>query len=392
MKTPAVIYLDNHATTPIDQRVLEHILPWMTSDFGNAHSRDHIMGEKSFNAVEVAREDVATLVGAEPNEVIFTSGATESINLAIIGFCLRRQKIGSRIRIALPPTEHNAVIETCREMEHRGLASLRWIKVDYLGRIDVEDVETACREKVELLCVMGANNEIGNIYPIEIIGSIAAQYGTVFFCDGSQSVGKVPIDVGKCQISFLAVSAHKLYGPKGVGALVIRQLDLLSPIQFGGAQERGLRPGTLNVPGIVGLGFACHLRKAEMVTDEASIRDKRDRLQEILSQQIPNLQITGDLNNKLAGNLHVAVADVPNDAVIARVRNRLAISTGSACSSGAESPSHVLRAIEMKEDYIHGALRMCVGKFTTEQDIDEAADILCNAVRQIRGVSQQNCL
>lgn len=382
--TSSVIYLDNHATTPLDPRVLDAMLPWMTSSFGNAHSRDHVLGQQAAHAVESAREDIVDLVGANADNVIFTSGATESTNIAIEGFCLRMQRLGRRTRIALPQSEHAAVIETCQEMERRGIAELRWIRIDQFGRIYMEDVEAICRSGIDLVCVMGANNEIGNIYPVDEIGVIASGHGAAFFCDGSQSIGKVPIDFDKSQVDFLTVSAHKIYGPKGVGALIVREANSIVPTRFGGAQERGLRPGTLNVPGIVGLGIACRLRKIEMEIDEAVVRGKRDQLQVILSQRLPSMRVNGDPISRLAGNLHIAVTEVPNDAVMALLRNRLAISTGAACSSGAESPSHVLRAIGFEEEWINGALRIGIGKFNDERDVREGADILCEAIEQIR--------
>jgi cysteine desulfurase len=358
--------------------------PWMVSFYGNAHSRDHVFGDQAAQAIESAREEVAEIVGASAEDVIFTSGATESANIAIEGFCLRLQKSDKVARIALPPTEHIMVLETCREMARRGLAQINWISVDTMGRIDLTHLESLCRNDIDLVCVMGANNEIGNIYPVNEIGAITAKHGADFFCDGSQSIGKTPFDFEESQVDFLAVSAHKIYGPKGVGALVIREKNSVVPTRFGGDQERGLRPGTLNVPGIVGFGMACRLRQAEMKKDEEIIRARRDRLQAMLTQRLPDIRVNGDPIKRLAGNLHITVRGVPNDAIIARIRNRLAISTGAACSSGSVSPSHVLRAIGMKDDWIHGALRIGIGKFNTDQEIDEAAEILCTAIERVR--------
>lgn len=378
------IYLDNHATTPMDPRVLKSMLPWMGSSFGNAHSRDHALGDQSARAVEAARAEVAALVGAAPDNIIFTSGATESANIAIEGFCLKMKQMGRKVRMALPPTEHLAALETCHEMARRNLAEINWIAVDSLGRVDVAQIETLCRDGINFICIMGANNEIGNIYPVDVIGKISAEYGAAVFCDGSQAIGKIPFDFDKSHVDYLAVSGHKIYGPKGIGSLVIRHTNSVCPTRFGGGHEQNVRPGTLNVPGIVGLGVACRLRQEEMGKDEARIQTMRNRMQMLLSERVSSLKVNGDSISRLAGNLHVAVGGVPNDAVIAQVRDRLAISTGSACSSGSDAPSHVLRGIGLADEWIHGALRIGIGKFNDEQDIEESADALCKAIERVR--------
>jgi cysteine desulfurase len=235
---------------------------------------------------------------------------------------------------------------------------------------------------------MAANNEIGNIYPIEEIGQIAQKYNIPFLCDASQAAGKIPINFKDWGITYLAISAHKLYGPKGVGALIVRKGYQLEPIIFGGGHQKGMRSGTLNVPGIVGLGEACRLRQLEMDIDEKAIAIERDRLQKLLQDLIPDLIVNGDVQSRLAGNLHISIPDIPNSAIIARIRHQLAISTGSACSSGVETPSHVLRAMNLPEDAIAGALRIGLGKFTTDWEIDEAANLLAKAVSQVRLVLQ----
>lgn len=380
---PRVIYLDNHSTTQVDERVVEQMAFWMKTAYGNPHSRDHLFGEEAAAAVENARQSVASLVNASEAGVVFTSGATESINLALRGFCEFNRTKGKDTRIALPPTEHSAVIETCQELNRRSMAALRWLVVDSSGRVDLEDVEAACREGLDLMCLMGANNEIGNIYPWGKIGNITAEHGVGFFCDGSQAVGKTTIEFENSNMDFLAVSAHKFYGPKGIGALIVRDPSILRPIQYGGPHENGLRPGTLNVPGIVGLGYSCRLRQLEMGHDEAIIKTKRDRLESLLLEEIPDMRVNGDPEHRLSGNLHISIRGVPNDAIIARVRDRLAISTGAACSSGIDAPSHVLRAIGLDEDLIDGSLRICVGKFNTDSEIDEAAKIISAAVQSI---------
>ena len=375
------IYLDYHSTTPIDRRVADRIYQTMIENFGNASSIDHEWGDRAATAVNQAAQQVAELVNAFPREILWTSGATESINLAIQGSYPQNT---TSYKIALSPIEHKAVLDTCQALEKQGKVELIYLKINEKGRLDLNDVENICSQGISLLCVMAANNEIGNIYPIEAIGKIAKQYNTPFLCDASQAVGKIPIQFEQWGITYLAISAHKLYGPQGVGALVIRKGNKLTPLLFGGGQQNSIRPGTLNVPGIVGLGEACRLRQLEMTIDETAIAQKRDRLQSLLLKEIPGLILNGDLPNRLAGNLHISIPDIPNSAVIARVRSRLAISTGSACTSGVDIPSHVLRAIGMPSEVIEGALRIGIGKFTTDIEIEQAAEILTIAIQSIR--------
>jgi cysteine desulfurase len=367
------IYLDYHATTPVDPRVADLIHHYLIGEFGNASSTEHEYGDRAEAAVNQAAKHLANLVGASPREIIWTSGATESINLAIQGSLSPHPE--KPHRIAVLPLEHKAVLDTCQALEKRGWVELIYLKVDANGRIDLDFLEQVCDRGLSLLCIMAANNEIGNIYPIQAIGQIARRYRIPFLCDGSQSVGKIPLNFEEWGITYLAISAHKLYAAKGVGALVVRKGYHLEPLIFGGGHQRGMRSGTLNVPGIVGLGEACRLRQAEMAVDERVIAAKRDRLQFLLSHAIPSLVINADLEHRLAGNLHISVPGVPNSAVIARIRHQLAISTGSACSSGVEAPSHVLRALQLPEDLVTGALRISIGKFTTDDEIDRAAEI-----------------
>ncbi|MBW4582254.1 MAG: cysteine desulfurase [Tildeniella nuda ZEHNDER 1965/U140] len=378
------IYLDYHATTPVDPRVADRIYHYMTIEFGNASSVDHEYGDRSEDAVKQAAKHVAALIGASPREIIWTSGATESINLAIQGSLPSNPE--KPHRIILLPLEHKAVLDTCQALARRGWAELIYLQVDSKGRLDFDHLEQVCMEGVSLLCVMAANNEIGNIYPIQKIGQIAQRYGIPFLCDGSQAVGKTPIQFEEWGITYLALSAHKLYGPKGVGALVVRRGYYLEPLLFGGGHQKGMRSGTLNVPGIVGLGEACRLRSLEMEEDERSIAIKRDKLQALFLERIPGLVVNGDINYRLAGNLHISVPGIPNSAVIARVRHRLAISTGSACSSGVELPSHVLQALRLPEIVVDGALRIGLGKFTTEEEICDAVVILSETIAQIQQV------
>lgn len=382
------IYLDYHATTPVDSRVAEKMLHYMTTEFGNASSIDHVYGDRAEKAVSQAASQVAELIGASRKQVIFTSGATESINLAIQGSLFANASANEPPRIAVSPIEHKAVLDTCHALAKKGVAELVYLGVDSQGRLDLDELEQVCATGVALLCVMAANNEIGTIYPIQNISKIAQHYHIPFLCDASQAVGKIPINFEEWGITYLAISAHKLYGPKGVGALVMSRGYRLEPILFGGGHQQGIRSGTLNVPGIVGLGEACRLRQLEMVEDEGKIAQLRDKLQGLLLDKIPGLVINGDKSDRLSGNLHISVPDIPNSAVIARVRDRLAISTGAACSSGVETPSHVLQGLGLPSNIIDGALRIGFGKFTTELDINRTAEILGSAVHAIRAVME----
>ena len=378
------IYLDYHATTPVDRRVADRVYQYMTEEFGNASSTDHEYGDRAEEAIKQAAKNVATLIGASPREIIWTSGATESINLAIQGSLPSNPE--KPHRIALLPLEHKAVLDTCQALEKRGWAKLLYLKVDSKGRLDFDHLEQACMEGLSLLCVMAANNEIGNIYPIQAIGKIAKRYNIPFLCDASQAVGKIPIQFEDWGITYLAISAHKLYGPKGVGALVVCKDYHLEPLLFGGGHQKGMRSGTLNVPGIVGLGEACRLRSLEMEEDERTIAAKRDLLQTLLLEKIPELVVNGDKSSRLAGNLHISIPGIPNSAVIARVRSQLAISTGSACSSGVEAPSHVLQALDLSPGITEGAIRIGIGKFTTDEEIKEAALVLSDAIARVSKV------
>jgi cysteine desulfurase len=378
------IYLDYHSTTPVDPRVAEKILHYMTTCFGNANSTDHIYGDEAGEAVSQARYNIAELVGATPREVVFTSGATESINLAIQGSKIFSNNYPTKPRIAILPLEHKAVLDTCYALAKKGFIEIIKLQVDSMGRLDLAHLEQVCALGLSLLCIMAANNEIGNTYPIEKVGKIAQKYNIPFLCDASQAAGKIPINFENWGITYLAISAHKLYGPKGSGALVVRKGHHLNPILFGGGHQNGIRSGTLNVPGIVGLGEACHLRLLEMDEDEKAIACLRDRLQSLLIDKIPGLIINGDLSCRLAGNLHISIPDVPNSAIIARVRSKLAISTGAACSSGVQTPSHVLQAMALSSNVIEGALRIGIGKFTTFEEIEQATEILATAVSLTR--------
>lgn len=379
------IYLDHHATTPADPRVVAVVVNHLTAAFGNAHSVDHDFGAEAEFAVQHARSAVAALIGADsPRSVIFTSGATEALNLGIQGFVREHANPGAPMRIALTHVEHRAVIEACEALAREGLADLDYIRVDHAGRINVSDFDSACRAGAGLACVMAANNEIGTIYPIAELAKIAAEHGTVLLTDATQAAGRIQLKFSEWGVGLLAVSAHKMYGPKGVGALVLAPTIRIRPLFFGGGHERGLRPGTLDVPGIAGFGEACRLRSLEMETDESVIAARRDRLWKRIRTALPETVLNGDPTSRLAENLHISIPGIPNTAVMARIGHRLAASTGSACSSGTVAPSHVLRALNLPEDLIEGALRFGVGKATTEHEIDAAADLIVGAVHAIR--------
>ncbi|MCG6134532.1 MAG: cysteine desulfurase [Nostoc sp. LLA-1] len=375
-----IIYLDYHSTTPVDPRVAEKVMYYMTTAFGNANSVDHGYGDTAAKAVKQARQQIAELINASPKEIIFTSGATESINLAIQGHIAQQN---TPAKIIVSPVEHKAVLDTCKALAKKGLAEIIWLKVNQQAQIDLEHLEKVCCEGASLLCVMAANNEVGTIYPIEKIGAIASSYNIPFLCDASQAVGKIPLNFQDWGITYLAISGHKLYAPKGVGALVVRKDHDLPAMIYGGGHEQGLRSGTLNVPGIAGLGEACRLRGLEMEADEKAIAQLRDTLQNLLQSNIPDLVVNGDLNNRLSGNLHISIPNIPNSAIIARIRHQLAISTGAACSSGVVAPSHVLQSLNLSENMIEGALRIGVGKFTTKAEIERTSSLIISAINEI---------
>ncbi len=384
------IYLDNHATTKVDPRVAQKILYFMTEQYGNSSSIEHIYGNKAEDAIKEAKQHIASLVGCRSDEIIFTSGATESINLAIQGHVLSNLKKSKKVKIALSPLEHKAVIETCESLAQNYKITLKYLKVDKFGQTDLEDLERICKKGISLICIMSANNEIGTIYPVEKIGKIASKYNVAYICDGSQSIGKVEMNFSDWGITYLTISAHKMYGPKGCGALIIKKGIQIEPIIFGGGHQKGIRPGTLNVPGIVGLGETCRLRHIEMAKDEKAIREKRDLLENILKSKFTDIIINGDIKNRLAGNLNISIPCIPNDVLIARVNKKLAISTGSACSSSIIQPSHVLRAIGLSDEIINSSIRIGVGKFNTKAEMVDAANILSSEILKIKSFFTHN--
>lgn len=377
--TTLPIYLDYHATTPVDPRVAAIVLRVMTADFGNANSAEHVYGDVAAELVDVARSHVAALVGADPEMVNFTSGSTESIRLAIGHAVSVSRKLP--LRVVATAVEHRSVLDTLTAHEARGDVAVRLLPVDRCGRLDLEALERACRQGADLICVMAANNEVGVIYPVEQVGQIAARFGARSLVDATQAAGHIPIRADEWNITYLTLSAHKIYGPKGVGALI-------APRAFGARSSHhrvlGVGEGTPNVPGIAGLSEACRLRGLELATDERCMATQRDRLQALLLAGIDGLVVNGDPEHRLSNNLHVAVLGVPNNAVIARLRRQVALSSGAACSSGAESPSHVLRAMGLTHEIQDSALRISNGKFTTDDEIERAAEHITSAVASVR--------
>jgi cysteine desulfurase len=379
LPNPPPIYLDYHTTTPVDPRVAAVIVHTMTTAFGNANSVEHVYGEVAAALVTDARHEVAALMHADPEGVHFTSGSSESIRLALAHAVAGRGQ--SPLRVAVTTVEHRAVLDAIAVHERRGEVTVRWLPVDGRARLDMAALEAACHDGIDLVCVMAANNEVGTLYPVEEIARIAGQAGARTLIDATQAAGRVPIQAAAWELTYLTVSAHKIYGPKGVGALIVPPELHVRP-SYGSTPGTG--DGTPNVPGIVGLGEACRLRCLEMADDEPRIVAQRDRLEGLLRAGIPDLVINGDRACRLSQNLHVSVPDVPNDSVIARLRHHVALSTGAACSSGAHTPSHVLRAMGVAEAVQEGALRMGIGKFTTDKDIERAAAHIVEAVATLR--------
>ena len=351
----------------------------MLNVFGNANSVDHTHGEAALELVERATAEVADLVGSDAAGVRFTSGSTESIRLAVgHAVATRRNRVS---RIAATKVEHQAVLDAIGIAVRSGVAEVLWIDVDAEANLRAESLHAALRENVDLVCVMGANNEVGTIYPVEQIARDVHLAGAKLLVDGTQAVGRVDLKVLDWGLDYLAFSSHKIYGPKGVGALAVNNAAVHSEIT-----DHVLgHDGTLNVPGIAGFGEACRLIGAEGASDERRIRVCRDRLEARLLHDIPAIVVNGNRGNRLAHNLHLSVPGVPNDAVIARLRNKVAVSTGAACSSGAQTPSHVLKAMGLSEDMQEGAIRIGLGKCTTQDDVDRAAAEIVAAVREVSG-------
>jgi len=380
------VYLDNAATTAVDPAVLEAMLPYFCKRFGNAASIHHDFGCQAQQAVQKARGQVAVLINADPGEIIFTSGATESNNLAIKGPAEKLRDKGTHIITC--SIEHKAVLDSCKYLETRGF-EVTYLPVDSLGMLDLAQLEEAITEKTLLISIMAANNEIGTINPIAEIGAIANQHKVLFHCDATQAVGKIPIDVQGCGIDLLSLSAHKIYGPKGIGALFIRRGrpgNRPAPQMHGGGHEKGYRSGTLNVPAIVGLGKACELCGANMVREGERLGKLSQKLLRLISENIDHIRINGHLENRLGNLLNMTFEFVEGEGVMLAMPD-VAVSSGSACTSATLEPSYVLRAMGVSDELAHGSLRFSLGRFNTEQEIDRAAQSVIRAVKKMRDLS-----
>ena len=384
MKLP--IYLDNHATTPLDPRVLQAMTPYFTEHFGNAASRNHAFGWQAEEAVEKARKQIADLVGANPKEIVFTSGATESNNLAIKGVAQMYSEKGNHIITAA--TEHKAVLDTCKHLEKEG------IRVTYLplqadGLVDLDMLLEAMTDKTMLVSIMYANNEIGVLQPIAEIGKLCKERGILLHTDATQAVGKVPVHVMKDNIDLMSMSAHKMYGPKGVGALYVRRKGprvQITPQIDGGGHERGMRSGTLNVPGIVGMGEACAICQREMADESDRLRRLRDKLRAKLEAELDEVFINGTMERRLPNNLNMSFAYVEGESLLMGI-NDVAVSSGSACTSATLEPSYVLKALGVGDDLAHTSIRFGIGRFNTEEEVDYVADRMIEVVRKLRDLS-----
>jgi len=386
MSVKLPVYMDNHATTPVDPRVLDAMLPYFTEKFGNAASRNHEFGWQAEEAVETARGQVARLIHASPREIIFTSGATESINLALKGVIEAHRTDG--VDIITQASEHKAVLDTCKRLEKSG-CQVTYLPVDKDGLIDLEDLRRAITPRTILISIMHANNEIGVIQPIEEIGTIAKEKKVFFHVDAAQSVGKIPVDAEKFGIDLLSISAHKLYGPKGVGALYVRRKDPhieLAALIDGGGHERGLRSGTLNVPAIVGFGKACAICQKEMTGESERLGRLRDRLKEAITSRLDDIFINGSMLHRLPNNLNLSFAGIEGDALLMGI-NDVAVSSGSACTSATLEPSHVLRALGVSEDLPHSSIRFGLGRFNSEEEADYVANRVVETVKRLRELS-----
>jgi cysteine desulfurase len=380
------IYMDNHATTPMDPRVLEAMLPFFTAKFGNAASRNHSFGWEAEQAVEQAREQIAKLIGATAKEIIFTSGATESNNLAIKGIAEMYRERGNHIITQV--TEHKAVLDTCKRLEKAGYR-VTYLPVKADGLVDIEDLKRAIDDKTILVTIMFANNEIGVIQPVAEIGRLCHERGVIFHTDGVQAVGKIPVDVNAMQIDALSLTAHKIYGPKGVGALYVRRRNprvQISEQINGGGHERGMRSGTLNVPGIVGLGKACELAREEMESETKRLLAMRDHLKQKLESKLDYIHVNGTMEHRLPGNLNMSFVYVEGESLLMGI-NDVAVSSGSACTSATLEPSYVLKALGLGDDVAHSSIRFGLGRFNTQAEVDYVADKVIDVVQKLRELS-----
>ena len=382
-----VVYMDNHATTPMDPRVLEAMLPYFTEKFGNSASRNHQFGWDAEAGVDTAREQIARLIHAKSKEIIFTSGATESDNLALKGVVEFYKDKGNHIITAV--TEHKAILDTCKALERAGKATVTYLPVDQKGSVDLDDLRRAITDKTILISLMHANNEIGTIHPLREIGRIAKEKGVFFHTDATQGVGKIAVDVEDMGIDLMSFTAHKIYGPKGCGGLYVRSKGprvRLTPMMDGGGHERGMRSGTLNVPGIVGLGRAAEICRTEMDADTRTQLALRERLHKGLFEQLDEVYLNGHPTERLPGNLNVSFAYVEGESLLMGLKD-IAVSSGSACTSATLEPSYVLRALGVGEDLAHTSIRFGLGRFNTEEEVDYVVERVVHEVRRLRDMS-----
>jgi len=382
---PRPLYLDAQSTTPMDPRVLDAMLPYMTSYYGNPHSRTHQYGWESETAMEKAREQIADLLGADAKEIIFTSGATESNNISVKG--VARFYKSKKNHVITTQTEHKCVLDSCRQLENEGF-EVTYLPVQTNGRVDIEEFKAAIKPTTALASVMFVNNEIGVVQPIKEIGEICRANKVFLHTDAAQAVGKIPIDVNDMKIDLMSISGHKVYGPKGVGALYVRRRPRVrvEPIQSGGGQERGLRSGTVPTPLAVGLGAACELAKNEMAYDKEYIDRLSQRLISKVTEALPNVIFNGDPNNTYSGCVNLSFAYVEGESLLMAIKD-IAVSSGSACTSASLEPSYVLRAIGAEEDLAHSSIRFGIGRFTTEEEVDYTAERCIKEVQRLREMS-----
>jgi cysteine desulfurase len=380
------IYFDNNATTPCDPRVVDAMIPYFTNQFGNAASRNHSFGWAAEEAVDYAREQVAALIGADPKEIIFTSGATEGDNLAIKGVFEMYASKGNHI--ITTTIEHKAVLDTCKHLEKQG-AEVTYLEVDAEGMINLEELEKAITPKTILIAVMYANNEVGVINPMREISAIARKHGVLVMSDAVQAVGKIPVDVNKDGIDLMAFTAHKMYGPKGVGALYVRRKNPRVKVTAqldGGGHERGMRSGTLNVPGIVGFGKACEICRLEMEADTARIIKLRDKLEAGLLQ-VEESYLNGHKLNRLPHVANISFKHVEGEGLLMGINKQIALSSGSACTSASLEPSYVLKALGLGDDLAHSSLRFGLSRFSTEEEVDFTIKAVTDTVNKLREMS-----
>ena len=379
------IYLDYQATTPTDPRVVEAMIPYFTEKFGNPHSRNHLYGWQAEDATEVARDQIAGLIGGNSKEIIFTSGATESNNLAIKGVMqFYGEKKNHFITVV---TEHKCVLDSARHLEQQGF-DVTYLPVKENGLIDLDELKAAITPKTALISVMAVNNEIGVIQPLAEIGKICRENKIFFHTDAAQAIGKIPLDVNEMNIDLMSISGHKIYGPKGIGALFVRRrprVRLVAQIN-GGGQERGMRSGTLPTPLVVGLGKACAIAQEDMATENERLRAYGKRMYDAIMKRLPDVYLNGDLEQRIPGNLNLSFAYVEGESLMMGIKD-LSVSSGSACTSASLEPSYVLRAIGVEEDLAHTSLRLGIGRFTTEEEIDVAVEQICTEVERLRAMS-----